>query len=250
MGIIFAYLVFFLVVYILAAEYLSINRSKGEVLVFQRGYKSPQESDEEAARSSARQNRNSLSRAMTNEKLQHPNEVGEIFHWKNVCYDITIKGEPRRILDNVSGWVKPSTLTALMVRYLCCKLLKSELPWKANGSQGATGAGKTTLLDVLANRVTMGVVRGDISINGIARRRSFQRKTGYVQQQDIHLPTSTVREAMCFSAELRQPANVTKADKHAHVEAMIELLEMESYADAVVGIPGQGELASIANCVT
>lgn len=87
----------------------------------------------------------------------------------------------------------------------------------------------------------MGVVGGDMSINGVARGRSFQRKTGYVQQQDIHLPTSTVREAMRFSAELRQPASISKLEKHAHVEEMIELLEMDAYADAVVGVPGQGE---------
>ena len=38
-----------------------------------------------------------------------------IFSWKDVVYDIKIKGEPRRILDHVDGWVKPGTLTALMV---------------------------------------------------------------------------------------------------------------------------------------
>ena len=38
-----------------------------------------------------------------------------IFSWKDVVYDIKIKNEPRRILDHVDGWVKPGTLTALMV---------------------------------------------------------------------------------------------------------------------------------------
>lgn len=86
----------------------------------------------------------------------------------------------------------------------------------------------------------MGVVSGDICVNGIQRDRSFQRKIGYVQQQDIHLPTSTVREALRFSAMLRQPSTVSKKEKYEHVESMIELLEMESYADAVVGVPGEG----------
>lgn len=67
---------------------------------------------------------------------------------------------------------------------------------------------------------------------------SFQRKTGYVQQQDIHLPTSTVREALHFSPILRQPAHIPRQEKLAYVEEVIRLLEMEEYADTVVGIPG------------
>jgi ATP-binding cassette subfamily G (WHITE) protein 2 (PDR) len=85
-----------------------------------------------------------------------------IFHWEDVCYDIKIKGEPRRILDHVDGWVKPGTLTALM---------------------GVSGAGKTTLLDVLATRTTMGVITGGMLVDGRERDASFQRKTGYVQQR-------------------------------------------------------------------
>lgn len=41
----------------------------------------------------------------------------KIFLWKDVCYDIKLKdGSDRRLLDHVDGWVKPGTLTALMVR--------------------------------------------------------------------------------------------------------------------------------------
>ena len=68
-----------------------------------------------------------------------------------------------------------------------------------------TGAGKTSLLDVLASRVTVGVVSGRMLVDGHIRGADFQRKTGYVQQQDLHLATSTVREALVFSAVLRQP---------------------------------------------
>jgi ATP-binding cassette, subfamily G (WHITE), member 2, PDR len=107
--------------------------------------------------------------------------------------------------------------------------------------QGATGAGKTTLLNVLADRVTMGVVTGDMAVNGVARGKAFQRQTGYVQQQDLHLETSTVREALRFSAVLRQPATVTTQQKYAYVEEVIHTLEMEAYADALIGVPGVGE---------
>jgi ABC-type transport system involved in cytochrome bd biosynthesis fused ATPase/permease subunit len=89
----------------------------------------------------------------------------DTFTWRDVVYDIKIKGEPRRLLDHVSGWVKPGTLTALM---------------------GASGAGKTTLLDVLSQRTTVGVIHWDILMNGRTCGGSFQRKTGYVQQQGAY----------------------------------------------------------------
>lgn len=103
-----------------------------------------------------------------------------------------------------------------------------------------SGAGKTTLLDVLATRVTMGVVTGEMLVDGRERDSSFQRKTGYVQQQDVHLSTSTVREALRFSATLRQPHHVSVAEKHQYVEEIITLLEMDAYGNAVVGSPGEG----------
>ena len=89
----------------------------------------------------------------------------------------------------------------------------------------------------------MGVVTGSMLVDGHHRDDSFQRKTGYVQQQDLHLQTSTVREALLFSARLRQPHSESDEEKVAYVNEVIRLLEMEAYADAVVGVPGEGELA-------
>jgi ABC-type multidrug transport system ATPase subunit len=86
----------------------------------------------------------------------------------------------------------------------------------------------------------MGVVSGEMLVDGKERDRSFQRKTGYVQQQDLHLETSTVREALEFSAVLRQPAHVPRAEKIAYVDEVIRLLDMQAYSDAVVGVPGEG----------
>ncbi|KAK9368335.1 ABC-2 type transporter-domain-containing protein [Lipomyces kononenkoae] len=218
LGIVWAFVVFFCGVYLAATEYISAAKSKGELLVFKRG-KLPDTVN------AADDEENALSH--DNENLESDSPSGEfnlqkqtdIFFWKDVCYDIKIKGEPRRLLNAVDGFVKPGTLTALM---------------------GSSGAGKTTLLDVLASRVTIGVVTGQMLVNGHERDFSFQRKTGYVQQQDLHLSTSTVREALTFSAVLRQPAEIPRADKIAYVDEVIRILEMESYADAVVGVPGEG----------
>ncbi|KAK9429132.1 ABC-2 type transporter-domain-containing protein [Lipomyces doorenjongii] len=218
LGIVWAFVVFFCGVYLTATEYISAAKSKGEVLVFKRGQLPPAANsadDEENALSHDKENieSDSSSREVNLQKQT------DIFFWKDVCYDIKIKGEPRRLLNVVDGFVKPGTLTALM---------------------GSSGAGKTTLLDVLASRVTMGVVTGEMLVNGHQRNSSFQRKTGYVQQQDLHLSTSTVREALTFSAVLRQPAEIPRAERIAYVDEVIRILEMESYADAVVGVPGEG----------
>ncbi|KEQ86373.1 hypothetical protein D6C84_04937 [Aureobasidium pullulans] len=220
-GIVIAFMIGLMCFYLAATEFISAKKSKGEVLVFRRGHapavltKNTPDDLEAAGAAQA-----------VAEKQHHDTNPTDIikkqtavFHWEDVCYDIKIKKEDRRILDHVDGWVKPGTLTALM---------------------GVSGAGKTTLLDVLATRVTMGVISGDMFVDGRQRDDSFQRKTGYVQQQDLHLQTSTVREALNFSALLRQPAHVSRQEKLDYVDEVIKLLDMEEYADAVVGVPGEG----------
>ncbi|KAJ7637098.1 ABC-2 type transporter-domain-containing protein [Roridomyces roridus] len=206
LGILIAFIIVFCAVHLLTTEYIQAAKSKGEVLMFTRGHLPRKRiaDDEETS--------------TLNEK-PIPEESGKRAE-DDVCYDIKLKdGSDRRLLTEVDGWVKPGTLTALM---------------------GVSGAGKTTLLDVLAARTTMGVVSGEMLVNGHQRDQSFQRKTGYVQQQDLHLATSTVRESLIFSALLRQHKSIPKEEKLAYVEEVITLLEMQDYASAVVGVPGEG----------
>ncbi|KAJ3981928.1 CDR ABC transporter-domain-containing protein [Lentinula detonsa] len=191
LGIIFAFMVFFLATALTATEYITAAKSKGEVLVFRRGHipvqKTKLSDDEESAKPVQQLV------VHVNEKTKNAQSAvaglqkqTSIFHWEDVCYDIKIKGGTQRLLDNVDGWVKPGTLT------------------------GASGAGKTTLLDTLASRVTMGVVTGSMFVDKQQRDESFQRKTGYVQQlQDLHLQTSTVREALPFRLNVEQRKRLT-----------------------------------------
>ncbi|PGH14867.1 hypothetical protein AJ79_02729 [Helicocarpus griseus UAMH5409] len=221
LGIMFGFMVFFMFTYLIATELISEAKSKGEVLLFRKGHGSrkAKSSDVESSPPPTGGEKSSSSGSSSQAVSASIQRQTAIFQWKDVCYDIKIKSEERRILDHVDGWVKPGTCTALM---------------------GVSGAGKTTLLDVLATRVTMGVVSGEMLVDGQPRDQSFQRKTGYVQQQDLHLSTTTVREALNFSALLRQPAHVPRAEKLAYVDEVIKLLEMEEYAEAVVGVPGEG----------
>ncbi|OCK79908.1 hypothetical protein K432DRAFT_426134 [Lepidopterella palustris CBS 459.81] len=217
LGICIGFFIFFTITYAVATEFKKSTVSKSEHLVFR---KSPRDlrrtrfSDDEEERPIAMETLDRYERKYTT--LVGSNDV---FCWQNINYDIEIKGEKRRLLNNVQGYVKPGTLTALL---------------------GSSGAGKTTLLNVLAQRVATGIITGDALVNGSPLDRSFQRRTGYVQQQDVHLAELTVREAFRFSALLRQPRDVPVAEKYEYVEKIISTLGLQQYADAVIGVPEQG----------
>jgi ATP-binding cassette subfamily G (WHITE) protein 2 (SNQ2) len=142
-----------------------------------------------------------------------------ILTWEAVDYDVPVPSGQKRILNNVYGYVKPGELTALM---------------------GASGAGKTTLLDVLAARKNVGVIHGEILVDGVQPGLAFQRGTSYAEQQDVHEPAQTVREAFRFSADLRQSYDIPQEEKYAYVEEVISLLELEEVADAIIGSPESG----------
>jgi len=90
------------------------------------------------------------------EKRSFPDR--KTFTWERVNYVVPVPGGTRRLLHDVYGYIKPGTLTALM---------------------GASGAGKTTALDVLAQRKNVGVITGDLLVDGKPLGRSFARGTAY-----------------------------------------------------------------------
>lgn len=142
-----------------------------------------------------------------------------ILTWENLTYDVPTPAGRIRLLREVNGYVKPGELTALM---------------------GASGAGKTTLLDVLAARKNIGVIGGDVLVDGVKPGTAFQRGTSYAEQLDVHESTQTVREALRFSADLRQPFEVRQEEKYTYVEDVISLLELENLSDAIIGDPTSG----------
>ncbi|KAK9465722.1 ABC-2 type transporter-domain-containing protein [Lipomyces arxii] len=148
-----------------------------------------------------------------------PKDSGSVFTFKNVSLVIPTADGPRALLDDVCGYAQPGKLLALM---------------------GASGAGKTTLLNTLSQRMNFGTVEGEFLLDGQPLSRDFQRTMGFVEQQDLHEGNATVREALQFSARLRQPAHVSLADKYAYVEEVIALLDLSPIADAIIDRPGSG----------
>ncbi|OWZ21089.1 ABC transporter [Phytophthora megakarya] len=119
-----------------------------------------------------------------------------------------------QILKGVSGFARPGFMTALM---------------------GSSGAGKTTLMDVIAHRKPGGSVHGRILLNGHeASDLAMRRCTGYCEQTDIHCEGATFREALTFSAFLRQPADVPNKVKRDTVRECLDLLDLHPIADRIV----------------
>jgi ABC-type glutathione transport system ATPase component len=136
------------------------------------------------------------------------------FTFKDISYFVHHQGAEKQLLRQVSGFVKPGQLVALM---------------------GSSGAGKTTLMDALAQRKDEGRIEGSIMVNGRPQGISFQRTTGYCEQNDVHEPTATVWESLVFSARLRQRRDIPDADKLEYVRSIIELLELTPLQHALVG---------------
>ncbi|EDN98639.1 hypothetical protein SS1G_13498 [Sclerotinia sclerotiorum 1980 UF-70] len=178
MSILFAFMALFMSAYLATISRISTEKLNGEILLFQRGHKPQPKRQRHLEIYSGAE----IRRYGNGDPINKLHRQTSTFQWKDICLDIKTVDGTCRILDHVDGWVKPGTLTALM---------------------GPSGAGKTSLLDVLASRTSIGIVSGESFVDGCIKDISFQRKVGYVQQHDFHLPTMTVREALQFSAIMR-----------------------------------------------
>lgn len=127
------------------------------------------------------------------------------------------------ILNDVSADIPSRSLTAII---------------------GASGSGKTTLLNVIAQRVKDKRFRqvGTVSYHSerpAAHLDQDARHTkvgvAYVLQQDVLLPTLTVRETLRYAADLRLSTTKTKKEREAMVESVIAELGLGKCADTRIG---------------
>ncbi|ORY93038.1 hypothetical protein BCR43DRAFT_552310 [Syncephalastrum racemosum] len=131
--------------------------------------------------------------------------------FENIAYDVG----KLSILKGVTGMVKPGEVLAIM---------------------GTSGSGKTTLLDILANRTKTGTKSGDVYVNGHTLSPSeYKRLIGYVDQEDMMIPTLTVYETILYSALLRLPRSMSTAAKKFRVMEVMQELGIESIKDSRIG---------------
>ncbi|KAF8625236.1 hypothetical protein AX17_006902, partial [Amanita inopinata Kibby_2008] len=121
-------------------------------------------------------------------------------HFSNLTYTLG----SRKILDSISGSVKPGQVMAIM---------------------GASGAGKSTLLDILARKNKRGSVSGTTLVNGReVQDDQFKAVMGFVDQEDTLMSTLTVYETVLYSALLRLPRDMSiEAKKFRTLETLNEL---------------------------
>jgi ABC-type multidrug transport system ATPase subunit len=122
--------------------------------------------------------------------------------------------EKKQILHSVSASMKAGTLTAII---------------------GGSGSGKTTMLNTMAERMTSGRVtfEGTTRFNGSEGVRSV--RSAYVMQQDVLIPTLTVRETLQYSADLRLPPPTTEEERKKVVEEVILELGLKECANTRIG---------------
>jgi ABC-type multidrug transport system ATPase subunit len=120
----------------------------------------------------------------------------------------------KTILDDISSDMPAGTLTAII---------------------GGSGSGKTSLLNQMSGRMHGNrlSVSGRTLFNGTEKPSGV--RSAYVIQQDILLPTLTVRETLTYAADLRLPSSVKREERQRLVEEVILELGLKEAADTRIG---------------
>ncbi|KAL3423811.1 ABC transporter [Phlyctema vagabunda] len=137
----------------------------------------------------------------------------DILSWKKSKGNAAVPAT-KNILQSVSASMPAGTLTAII---------------------GGSGSGKTTMLNTMAERMKSSRLSfgGETTFNGLRGVNSI--RSAYVMQQDVLLPTLTVRETLRYSADLRLPPPTTQEERRRVVEEVILELGLKDCADTRIG---------------
>jgi len=134
------------------------------------------------------------------------------------CLGLTCKSAKpvKHILKNVSGLAKPGEVLAIM---------------------GASGAGKSTLLNTLLFRHTEGLnISGTRMANGeVVSPGSLTSVSAYVQQEDLFIPSLTVREHLTFQSRVRMDRELSRKERLERVNEAIRQVGLQKAENVLIG---------------
>eukprot|EP00897_Mesotaenium_endlicherianum_P003134 jgi/Mesen1/2849/ME000174S02102 len=149
--------------------------------------------------------------------------------WHSIDYEFTHPAthQVRSVVKGVSGYAKPGDLLAIV-----------------SGEHGGSGF----LLDALAfHGVDPMNLAGNVLVNGYPRDpATFTHVAAYAERADSHLPYSTIRESLQFSANLRLGRHFSVEQKQAAVEEALDHMQLRAQADRQVLTLGMGISAEAA----
>ena len=126
------------------------------------------------------------------------------------------QGEPqiKTILSDVSANMPSGSLTGIF---------------------GGSGSGKTSMLNIMSHRMSGARLKGSGSTlyNGLSKLSSI--RSAYVMQQDVLLPTLTVRETLQYAADLRLAPPTSAEERRLVVEEVILELGLKECANTRIG---------------
>ncbi|OAR01316.1 hypothetical protein LLEC1_03743 [Akanthomyces lecanii] len=147
-------------------------------------------------------------------------------------------------VNTAPSWLAPSTYpglfkskfnTAPEMKTLLHSVNADLAPGSLTAIIGGSGSGKTTLLNTMAERIFSSRLhqQGIVTFNGEVGVQNVRH--AYVMQQDILLPTLTVRETLRYAADLRLPSAMTRKDRWRIVEEVIRELGLKECAETRIG---------------
>lgn len=159
-GLIFIFIIAYILFGMLGSEVMHFTSSGGSTLQFARTKKAHALVEEKRKTDDLeKQRRASLATELGDTKKDIRLMAGDsIFTWSDLSYEIPYGDGTRKLLNSLWGWCKPGELTALM---------------------GASGAGKTTLLNTLSQRQSVGIITGEMLVDGRPLGVEFRRGTGF-----------------------------------------------------------------------
>ncbi|KAG0620262.1 hypothetical protein M758_4G202700 [Ceratodon purpureus] len=159
-----------------------------------------------------------LSETLWRDKITNTSSVGDTsarLTWVDLWVSVFRGGSKQAILQGLTGYAEPGSIMAIM---------------------GPSGSGKSTLLDTLAGRLAKNATQtGQVLLNGRRKSTLSYGTAAYVTQTDDLIGTLTVRETIYYSANLRLPSTVTRAEKKAIVDSTIQEMGLFDCRNTPVG---------------